>query len=878
MKREIPPAYPKFIKMFLLLILPLLLIAGIKYYQFMHQKPCKVLVIHSYQGNFFWKEELNKGITNCFERHWIKPHITYEYIDSEVLVAEEEEVFVASLLNTQASDAPDLILVCGDQATYSLLTIDHPLAHQVPVIFSGVNYLNPNLLKRYTNVTGFTTEPDFVKCIELIKYIAPQTTQFSLNVTGSFLGKMAARLFKQQTAALSDTCFVRSMETNTKGSIGWDAHRVSSEGAIIPVWDSFYSNLANNYDFPCFMVNSEGLGSGYLGGYMTPSYRQTYLAAERGIQILRGTPIDNLPVVQSPQVPVFNWNVMQRFHITPEQLPPGAEIVNMPFYERYKFRLIIFGGIFVLLITGLTVQLLRLYRQERQAKKKAWLHQQDHKSKLDITLKSIREGVISFDKELRIFTINRAALQWLGCDPESPVSLYIGRDIRSLLHIACQGDNTFLDTILANLFANYQEMMFDADCQLHALASGHTFSISGELSGIYQDGELYGAVLTFRDVTQEIIRKEFLALTLSAGNVFCWQFNWRTKMFTFDKAFFAQSHLSCADSQEIDFAQIKELVLPDDLEVLQSAIKEIVTDKSTQITRQIRANMFGKGYTWWEFRLTVLSDYDKYSANLIYGLLFDIQSYKEIETELIQAYTKAEQSERLKSAFLANMSHEIRTPLNGIVGFSNLLTSGEDYEPEEVRLFVDMIRTNCSLLLALISDILDLASIESNSMSFSIVSCDVNELIRQIATTQRVIIPEHLTLICEIPEQTVYLDTDPLRLNQVLTNLINNAVKFTSQGTITLGYTMDEPGYLDFFVEDTGRGISPEDLNNVFLRFFKKDDFIQGAGLGLSICKVIVDRFKGTIGVTSELGKGTRFTVRVPQVSDEYLLPAQRLV
>lgn len=876
MKRIILQTHSKLMKSFFLFFFLLLIIAGVKYYGLLQEKTYKVLVIHSYRGNFFWKEELNKGITDCFKRHWIKTRIAYEYMDSEVLIAEAEEEFVRSLLDAQAADAPDLILVCGDQATYSLLVINHPLIHQVPVVFSGVNYLNPRLLEKYTQVTGFTTEPDFVKCIELIKYIYPQITQFSLNITERFMGKSAEKLFKQQTASLSDTCLVRSMETNTKGTVSWDATHLSSEGAIIPVWDSFYSSLVNNFDFPCFVVNNEGLEGGYLGGYMTPPYRQTYLATERGIQILRGMPISDLPVVQSPQIPVFNWDVMQRFHITPKQLPLGSEVINMPFYERHKFGLIFFGGLFVLLVTGGTAQLLRLYQRERVAKKKAWYHLQDHKNKLDITMKSIREGVISFDRELRIFTINRAALQWLGFDPKSPASLCIGRDIRSLLNISRQGDELFLDTILTHLFTNYQETMFESDCQFHSLASGYTFSIDGELSGIYQDGELYGAVLTFHDVTQEIIRKEFLALTLSAGNIFCWQFNWRTKMFTFDKAFFAQSHLSCTDSQEIGFAQIKALILPEDLEVLRGAIKEIRTHKPAQITRQIRANMFGKEYTWWEFRLTVLPGYDKYANNLIYGLLFNIQSYKEIETELIQAYIKAEQSERLKSAFLANMSHEIRTPLNGIVGFSNLLTSGEDYEPEEVQMFVDTIRKNCGLLLALISDILDLASIESNSMSFSIVSCDVNELIRQIVTTQRVIVPAHLKLICEIPKQTVYMNTDPLRLNQVLTNLINNAVKFTSQGTITVGYMMNEPGYLTFFVEDTGRGISQEDLNSVFLRFFKKDDFTQGAGLGLSICKIIVDRFNGIIGVTSELGKGTRFTVRVPQVSGKHLLPVHR--
>ena len=199
----------------------------------------------------------------------------------------------------------------------------------------------------------------------------------------------------------------------------------------------------------------------------------------------------------------------------------------------------------------------------------------------------------------------------------------------------------------------------------------------------------------------------------------------------------------------------------------------------------------------------------------------DIQSYKQTEEELVAARDKAKQSDALKSAFLENMSHEIRTPLNAIVGFSNLLTCDDEYDQEDRLIFIDAINNNCRLLLALISDILDLARIESGSMLFKNIRCDVNELIEQIINTHQVIIPSNLRLIKEVPNEGAILKIDCIRLNQVITNLINNAIKFTTTGYIKVGYTKEKEGYLKFFVEDTGRGIAKK-IYNVFNRFYKK--------------------------------------------------------
>lgn len=237
-----------------------------------------------------------------------------------------------------------------------------------------------------------------------------------------------------------------------------------------------------------------------------------------------------------------------------------------------------------------------------------------------------------------------------------------------------------------------------------------------------------------------------------------------------------------------------------------------------------------------------------------------------MELALREAKEHAEESNRLKSAFLANMSHEIRTPLNAIVGFSNILASAE--AEEEKREYINIIENNNTLLLQLISDILDLSKIESGSMEFAYSEFDLNALMRGLEQTSclrltsaavEIKFDEYLPDCCIRSEKN--------RLTQVITNLINNAIKFTKEGTIRFGYHLLEKDSLYFYVSDTGCGIDADKKDAVFERFVKLDNFVQGTGLGLSICKTIVERMGGKIGVESEVGQGTTFWFTIPYVA-----------
>lgn len=240
-----------------------------------------------------------------------------------------------------------------------------------------------------------------------------------------------------------------------------------------------------------------------------------------------------------------------------------------------------------------------------------------------------------------------------------------------------------------------------------------------------------------------------------------------------------------------------------------------------------------------------------------------IHILKRAHQRMKEAQLKAEEANQLKSAFLTNMSHEIRTPLNAIVGFSNLLSMVED--KEEMLEYAGIIETNTELLLQLINDILDMSKIESGMYDFHVTQVDANQLMSEVEQVARLRIrTDEVSLsFAERLPQCVF-HTDKNRLIQVLTNLVVNAIKFTSQGEIQIGYRLQDAHTLYFYVSDTGCGMSAEQCEHVFERFVKYNTFIQGTGLGLSICKMIIEKLGGEIGVQSESGKGSVFWFTLP--------------
>ncbi len=298
-------------------------------------------------------------------------------------------------------------------------------------------------------------------------------------------------------------------------------------------------------------------------------------------------------------------------------------------------------------------------------------------------------------------------------------------------------------------------------------------------------------------------------------------------------------------------------VHPEDRKVMLNFFERVKQGKVNSLRKELRIKN-GDGWKW--TRVNVMRNMQSVDANKLEMICvnFDITELKETQKQR----EKAEELDRLKSAFLANMSHEIRTPLNAIVGFSTLLVDTDD--AEEKKQFVDIIQKNDELLLQLISDVLDLAKIESGTIELKATDIDLQELYNELVVSMKIKVPVGVTL-CAAPDLPPYVyHCDKVRLTQVLSNFVNNAIKHTDAGVITLDYRLRQ-NCVEFSVTDTGEGMPLEIQQHVFDRFYKGNSFKQGTGLGLSICKSFVEQMGGHIGVKSEEGKGSCFWFTLPR-------------
>lgn len=720
--------------------------------------PYKVLILQSYTEDLITYSQFGDMIAGKLEKKNILTNIKTFYLDCERYNEKEENERMFHYLDSIRSWDPDIILSNDDQATYTLMACNHPLGKNKPVVFSGVNFPNWDLLEQHPNVTGFWDKPNYLKTIELIeKLYGPSKILFFKNAR--FMSRESFRTIQEEVKGTGralriglyhqkrneypedllpgkpDKSVLYTTETaylSAKGLLSIFQNKPYTACLQI-ILDFDVLTIGRLANVPNFTVINNGFNDdkGITGGYFTTLDIQTDIVAERTAEILNGALPTDYTITESPKIYAFDWNEMVRFNLSRNDLPEGSVIYNLPFYERYHKAMIITCALFLLLIIYVISQLTLMYRREFKRKKQ----------------------------------------------------------------------------IQTNLFKE----------------------------------------------------KRFLRLALEGGNTYAWKLE--NELFIFENDFFTANQMA---PRKISLTELLSITHPDDQGHLRSHIQDIYSGIWEETTIQCRFNFNGKDYCWWELRYNQGEDKTDPEQTVI-GLCLNIQAFKEKEERLKVLQEKAEEANKMKSAFLANMSHEIRTPLNAIVGFSNLLQEEEDITAEEKELFKDTINKNCNLLLKLINDILELSRIESGRMTFSFETCRLNELINEVYQTHHLLIPPHIQFTKDIPSLSIDVHVDRFRFTQVITNFINNAVKFTRKGYIKLGYEYKEKeGYVYIYVEDTGIGITKEALEKVFERFYKQDEFAQGTGLGLAICKTIAERLDGDILISSEEGKGSRFTLKIP--------------
>lgn len=621
---------------------------------------------------------------------------------------------------------------------------------------------------------------------------------------------------------------------------------------------------------PIFSYRNIGItdGTGTVGGYILDRKDCSYRMISAINKILNGAEARNIPFHYEKGVPTFNFARVVRTGLNPDLCPKHSVFHDMPFsvWKNYGYYIILSVIIVILAIIGFT-----LYRHNRIMSKVRHLQQLETESRSrkynlidNMPILYMYEELVKNDDGVVIETIYRDVNKYFvnnfygmedcigkkGSElfPESmPQFLYF-------MNIALQKKTSI--TFLYNYkeIDKYYEVVLSPSEDINFM---DLFCIDRT--------ELHHAQMQLRGVNKK------LSMALEVASITPWRWDLKenaihcqiNKSFEENIGGNVSSGYDVVETEDEYFASIAK----EDREHVRTSFADLIeghTNKVTAEYRMLRDTNGHKSIEWVEAQAAVESYDNEGKPQALVGSIQVITHRKTMEQQLITAKEQAETADRMKSAFLANMSHEIRTPLNAIVGFSQILATTDNQE--EKTEYISIIENNNNLLLQLIGDILDLSKVEAGTMEFNYSDFDLNKLMANMEETCRtkMYADRPVQLICKCGMTDCYIRSERNRLSQLIINLVTNAIKFTQQGSITLGYEKQDDGMLHFYVTDTGCGIAPDKQQKVFERFAKLNNFVPGTGLGLAICKAIAEHMGGQIGVRSEVGKGSTFWFTLP--------------
>ena len=618
--------------------------------------------------------------------------------------------------------------------------------------------------------------------------------------------------------------------------------------------------------FSLSMVNIASGKEGMLGGYTYNQDRYDAALIQTISDVLKDKQARHIPCyIPTDGAPVINYEILVRDGLSLSTCPANTRFLNKPptFWEHYRY--FILGTLFSILL----ITLLFLYRiRNLNALKKAQQNEIDAMATYKMLVNNM--PILYMQEELVTDKNgNPIELIYRNVNSEFEKHFYRKEEV-----IGRKGSEIFPESMPE--FLHFTKM---ALTEKRAITFPYYFKAIDTFYDVVLKGTHQGNMIDIFCLNSTELHKaqqklsatnSKLAMALDVANIVPWKWDLKSKTILCDIN--RPIELS-TDEQEVEDSQLSvpdsqyfSKIFKEDRERVKQAYRDLIEGRAEKVKEEYRIVNVQKNnlhkVEWVEAQAAVEARDEDGKPLTLVGSSLVITNRKKMEQELTTAKELAEESNRLKSAFLANMSHEIRTPLNAIVGFSGILASTE--REEEKQEYVSIIENNNTLLLQLISDILDLSKIEAGTLELNYSNIELNELMRELERGFLLRVKtDAVKLEFVEPAGPCMAYTEKNRLSQLMINLVTNAIKFTEKGSIRFGYEMRE-NELYFYVADTGCGIPKDKQQNIFGRFVKLNSFAQGTGLGLSICKTLMDHMGGRIGMESEEGKGSTFWFTLP--------------
>ncbi|MDA3865599.1 MAG: ABC transporter substrate binding protein [Salinivirgaceae bacterium] len=819
-----------------------------------------ILILHSYHEQFKWTNDVNRGFSESLAGN---AQIHVQYMDTKRQFDSVYMKLLTRLLIHKHAKNNYLVVVAVDNNAFDFLKQyrDSIFPH-TPIVFCGINNLQKEDLVGVEQITGVKEKVDFGRTLDVIARLQPDVDNVFVVVDETTTGIRTQKELEAIVAARKFPFRISFSGAMSMQEMGLKLSKLPSTTAVLLVLffrdkdGVFYSyrestlHISNASSVPVYGLWDYNLGYGIVGGYLANGYAQGRAAADIVNRVINGEKPKNIPVVwESPNQYMFDYKVMLRHGLNPDLLPDNRLVINEP-YSLYKQDRELFYQIIFTVATLLVLIVLLAFATFRY-KKISRILNRSH-SYLTALFNAVGDGIIEVDKNGKVRAMNRRAELLTGWDTNEAVG--------KLLH------EVYKTHEAQTAYKNTSHEILQAK-------NGTTCKIVESISEVDGDKEPL-KVIAFTDISKVIENEErFSRLAENAKDII-----YRVGIPDGQFEYMSPAVYTVLGYRPEDFyhnpAIIKNSIPKKWWRYVLRRWQEV---ESGRVIGTYELQVISKdGETKWiNQRSVIVFDSNKVPVAME-GIVTDITEQKDIEEKLCnnnvaleEAKERAEESDRLKSAFLANIAHEIRTPMNGIMGFSELLRSGDLEQASQSR-FINLIQQSSKRMLNIIDDLVNISQIEAGQIQTNFRNAKLEMILENVVPVYRSAAQlKELRFIVECPDELLSksLHTDQYKLDYTLRRLLDNAVKFTKQGEIT--FIINQIGdQLLFEIRDTGVGIDTEHQSAIFERFMQADSTPfkaqEGTGLGLSIARAFVEALGGKISLTSTKGVGSVFSFYIP--------------